>query len=57
MKSIKSFCSDGNELYNYMLKKESEGKCKKSAKIATLNKFLRQFYGTIKKKYIELGTW
>ena len=57
MKSIKSFCSDGNELYNYMLKKESEGKCKKSAKIATLNKFLRQYYGTIKKKYIELDTW
>ena len=57
MKSIKSFCSDGNELYDYMLKKESEGKCKKSAKIATLNKFLRQYYGTIKKKYIELGTW
>ena len=36
---------------------KSEGKCKKSAKIATLNKFLRQYYGTIKKKYIELGTW
>ena len=57
MKSIKSFCKVGNELYDYMLQKESEGKCKKSAKIATLNKFLRQYYGILKKKYIELGTW
>jgi len=57
MKSIKSFCKIGNELYDYMLQKESEGKCKKAAKIATLNKFLRQYYGILKKKYIELGTW
>ncbi len=28
-----------------------------AAKIATLNKFLRQYYGILKKKYIELGTW
>lgn len=32
MKSIKSFCKIGNELYDYMLQKESEGKCKKAAK-------------------------
>ena len=57
MKAIKSFCKVGNELYDYMLRKESEGKCKKAAKIATLNKFLRQYYGILKKKYIELGTW
>lgn len=57
MKLIKLFCKIGNELYNYMLKKELEGKCKKAAKIATLNKFLRQYYGILKKKYIELGTW
>ena len=56
MKSIKSFCKVGNELYDYMLQK-SEGKCKKAAKITTLNKFLRQYYGILKKKYIELGTW
>ena len=30
MKSIKSFCKVGNELYDYMLQKESEGKCKKA---------------------------
>ncbi len=57
MKSIKSFYKVGNELYDYMLQKESEGKCKKAAKIATLNKFLRQYYGILKRKYIELGTW
>ena len=31
MKSIKSFCEVGNELYDYMLQKESEGKCKKGS--------------------------
>ena len=57
MQSIKSFCRIDCEIYDYIVKKESEGKCKKSAKIAGLNKFLRQYYGILKKKYIELGTW
>ncbi len=57
MQSIKSFCRVDCEVYNYIVKKETEGKCKKSAKIAGLNKFLRQYYGILKKKYIELGTW
>lgn len=57
MQSIKSFCRVDYEVYNYIVKKEAEGKCKKSAKIAGLNKFLRQYYGILKKKYIELGTW
>ena len=57
MQSIKSFCRVDCEVYNYIVKKEAEGKCKKSAKIAGLNKFLRQYYGILKKKYIELGTW
>lgn len=57
MQSIKSFCRVDCEIYNYIVKKEAEGKCKKSAKIAGLNKFLRQYYGILKKKYIELGTW
>ncbi len=55
--SIKSFCRVDCEVYNYIVKKEAEGKCKKSAKIAGLNKFLRQYYGILKKKYIELGIW
>lgn len=57
MQSIKSFCRIDCEIYDYIVKKELEGKCKKSAKIAGLNKFLRQYYGILKKKYIELGTW
>ena len=55
MQSIKSFCRVDCEVYDYIVKKEAEGK--KSAKIAGLNKFLRQYYGILKKKYIELGTW
>lgn len=57
MKSIKSSCKDDNELKLYILKKESEGKLKKVAKIAGLNKFLRMYYGKVKKKYIELNIW
>lgn len=57
MQSIKSFCRVDCEVYDYIVKKETEGKCKKSAKIAGLNKFLRQYFGILKKKYIELGTW
>lgn len=51
MKAIKSFYSIGNEFYDYMLKKESEGKKKKVAKIAALNKFLRQYYAKLIKLY------
>ena len=57
MKSIKSSCKDDNELKSYILKKESEGKLKKVAKIAGLNKFLRMYYGIVKKKYKELNIW
>jgi len=34
-------------VFNYILKKESEGKSKKQAKIAGLNKFLRIYYGRV----------
>lgn len=57
MKSIKSSCSDDNELKMYMIQKENEGKAKKVVKIATLNKFLRQYYGKVKRKYKELEIW
>lgn len=57
MKAIKTSCKSGVELYDYIVKKESEGKPKKVAKIAGLNKFLRQYYGAIKKKYKELEIW
>ena len=57
MKSIKSNVSGDNEIKKYIIKKEDEGKLKKVAKIAGLNKFLRMYYGTVKKKYIELKIW
>lgn len=57
MKSIKSNVSSDNELKTYIVKKENEGKLKKVAKIAGLNKFLRIYYGTVKKKYRELNIW
>jgi len=37
-----------NAVYRYILKKESEGKPKKVAKIAGLNKFLRIYYTRVK---------
>ena len=55
MKSIKSSCKSDNELKEYIIKKENEGKSKKSAKIAGLNKFLRMYYGIVKRTYKEQG--
>ena len=57
MKAIKSSCKHDNELKSYIIKKENEGKLKKVAKIAGLNKFLRMYYGIVKKKYKELEIW
>lgn len=57
MKSIKSSGKVGNELFDYISKKEEEGKAKKVAKIAGLNKFLRMYYGKVREKYKELGIW
>ena len=57
MKSIKSNVRNENELREYIIKKENEGKLKKVAKIAGLNKFLRMYYGIVKKKYRELNIW
>ena len=55
MKSIKSSCRLDNDLKSYIIKKENEGKSKKVAKIAGLNKFLRMYYGIVKKKYKQIG--
>ena len=57
MKTIKSNVNNENELRLYIIKKENEGKLKKVAKIAGLNKFLRMYYGKVKKKYKELNIW
>lgn len=55
--AIKKHPKNENELRTYIIKKENEGKLKKVAKIAGLNKFLRMYYGTVKKKYKELQIW
>jgi len=57
MKAIKSSCKVDNELKSYIIKKENEGKLKKVAKIAGLNKFLRMYYGIVKKTYKLLEIW
>ena len=40
-----------DSVYLYILKKELEGKPKKVAKIAGLNKFLRIYYARVKELY------
>ena len=42
---------EDNVVYNYILKKEAEGKNKKAAKIAGLNKFLRIYYARVMAVY------
>ena len=42
-----------NAVYLFMLKKEAEGKAKKTAKIAALNKFLRIYYARVMELYAE----
>jgi transposase len=44
--------SKDDAVYQYMLKKESEGKPNKVAKIAALNKFLRIYYARVKEVYV-----
>lgn len=52
MRVLKSHPSPKDDaVYNYILKKESEGKSKKLAKIAGLNKFLRIYYARVKAVY------
>ena len=54
MRSLKSHPpAEDNEVYLYIMKKESEGKAKKSAKIAGLNKFLRIYYARVKEVYTK----
>ncbi|WP_347473450.1 transposase [Clostridium sp. CT7] len=48
MKSIKCRVpTKDTAVYDYIIKKESEGKAKKQAKIAGLNKFLRIYYARV----------
>ena len=47
MKCMMSTKNPENEIYNYMIKKEKEGKVKKVCKFAGLNKFLRIYYARV----------
>ena len=47
MKCMMSAKNQENEIYNYMIKKEKEGKAKKVCKFAGLNKFLRIYYARV----------
>lgn len=44
MRCIKTHPRPDDSVYQYIVKKEAEGKAKKAAKIAGLNKFLRIYY-------------
>ena len=48
---IRSRPQTDNAVYEFIIKKESEGKKRKTAKIAGLNKFLRIYYARVKELY------
>ena len=51
IRSLKMRSRPEDPVYRYVVKKESEGKSKKSAKIAGLNKFLRIYYARVTELY------
>ena len=53
MRCIKTHPRPDDPVYQFVIKKEMEGKSKKAAKIAGLNKFLRIYYARVKELYKE----
>ena len=53
MRCITSHPKELDPVYRFIIKKELEGKSKKAAKIAGLNKFLRIYYGRVMEVYRE----
>ena len=53
MRCITSHPNESDPVYCFIVKKESEGKSKKAAKIAGLNKLLRIYYGCVMEVYRE----
>ena len=52
MKSLKSHPpKTDTRVYDFIIKKENEGKSKKQAKIAGLNKFLQIYYARVMEIY------
>ena len=54
MRCRKTHPKPDDPVYQYVIKKEAEGKAKKAAKIAGLNKFLRIYYARVKEVYADL---
>lgn len=54
MRCVKAHPSSDNTVYQYIIKKEAEGKSKKATKIAGLNKFLRIYCARVKEVYMDL---
>lgn len=52
MKCLKTTKDVDDPVYQFMIKKETEGKPKKVAKMAGLNKFLRIYYARVKEAYL-----
>ena len=53
MQSLKKQKSEGEKVYDYIMKKEREGKKKKVAMVAGITKFIKIYYGTMKRIYGE----
>ena len=53
MHSLKKQKSEGEKVYDYIMKKEREGKKKKVAMVAGITKFIKIYYGTMKRIYGE----
>ena len=53
MRCLKTHKYTNDPVYNFIIKKESEGKAKKVAKIAGLNKFLKIYYAKVMELYTE----
>lgn len=51
MKCLKTIKPENDAVYNFMIKKEQEGKPHKVAKMAGLNKFLRIYYARVMEVY------
>ena len=51
MRCLKTTKDVDDLVYQFMIKKETEGKPKKVAKMAGLNKFLRIYYARVKEAY------
>lgn len=55
MQSLKRLRCEESPIYQYMLKKEEEGKHKKVAKVAGMNKFLRIYYARVRDCYAAVS--